>query len=400
MAEARLFVLSDLHAHDERFATPLGHAAPETSPGKPSWLEYSGRAPSERDPILSLLKLIQDANISAQFLLIPGDICHKANGDALRSAWDDIDRIRDALGADATIATAGNHDLDSRYRAHPYDPRNALQNLSPTFPLTNDDANAAYWGFGISQIAYGETRFVIVNSCAFHGGAPAELEHGRISPIALERLSAMLAAGPDMPLNVLLCHHHPYPIAGIGYGRDDRMMDGETLLDILDSSEFSWLVIHGHRHAARILYAGGSAYSPVVLAAGSASIRLSPPLSVMTRNQAHLLTVVATPGSIDINGVVDTWNYNPLLGWEPASRDGGLPQRCGFGHRGSLSALADQIGNTVRSNGGPMLWERLITLHPEAQYLTPRDFDRLKACLVSAGVSLVESDSLIEVAEL
>lgn len=400
MPDTRIFVISDLHAEDSRFAIRPRARAHQTPSGKASWLDYSSRVPGDQDPIQTLLDFVSTKNIRADYLVVAGDICDKANGDALRFAWSELQQLRLALGADALLATAGNHDLDSRFRRHPYDPRAVLLDLLPVFPVGDRLARAEFWGYGVSDVRFAGVRFVVVNSCAFHGGAEEEIDHGRISEYALKRLREIVTNEPVAPTNVLLCHHHPYPIPGNLYGEDDRMINGESLLDILDRSQLPWLVIHEHRHSARLLYAGGSGNSPVVLAAGSASVVLSPELLETTRNQAHLITVrdASTGGSL--RGVVDTWNYVPRVGWESPAADGGLPPRSGFGLRGDLSGLVSEISAAVRSNDGPLAWDQLVTNVPDLQYVTPLDFERLKRGIRNAGFQFVPNDIPVEVAPL
>lgn len=400
MGDVRMLVLSDLHAYDARFLVAESLSAPMTSLGKPSWLDYSDRQGIDTDPILSLLQLIVDKAIQADFLVVPGDICDKANGDALRQAWSELERVRTAVGATATIATAGNHDLDSRYRANAYDPKEALLALAPEFPVLEPVARAEFWGYAVSQVMIGDTRFVIVNSCAHHGGATNEIYHGRISLIALKRVKEILAAPSSARVHVLVCHHHPYPFPGELGSVDDRMYDGETLLDALDQSEYDWLVIHGHRHMARLLYSGGSTNSPVVLAAGSMSVRLSPHLTTQTRNQAHLVTIRES-SSGELRGHVESWNYTPYVGWATATDDAGLPHQCGFGYRGSVRELASNALTYVQAHGGPMQWKDLVARCPDLAYLTPRDLARFKKAALALGLAFVAStDGSLEAAEI
>jgi hypothetical protein len=178
------------------------------------------------------------------------------------------------------------------------------------------------------------------------------------------------------------------------------MLGGERLLDALDCSANQWLVIHGHRHSAQLLYAGGSSNSPAVLAAGSVAVRLDPPLATTTRNQAHLVTIRPAISETELYGIVNSWNYSPFLGWQIASDDGGLPRQCGFGFRGSLNELAEAIADAIRTHGGPMSWSELILACPMVQYLTPRDFDRLRSQISRKGVQLVATDDHYEAASL
>jgi 3',5'-cyclic AMP phosphodiesterase CpdA len=398
MPTTRLLVLSDIHAEDSRFLVPIGANPPATSPGQASWLNYGNRLTPSQDPILSLQDLISATNLRADFLVVPGDLCDKANGAALRLIWTDLERIRVAIGATATIATAGNHDLDSRFRANAYDPTAGLLGLSPPFPVT-EPARARFWAYGISEVISGDVRFVIHNSCAYHGGASGEIDHGRISPYTLGLLKAMVSEPSSSVINVFLTHHHVFPFPRAEPDKDDRTIDGESIIEMLDASGNNWLLIHGHLHAARLLYAAGSASSPVILAAGSTSVRLAPPLATSTTNQLHLLTVSAD-GFGDLHGVVDSWTYRPYIGWEVSATGAGLPHRCGFGYRGSLDALVNPIASSVTSNNGPVSWVELVKDVPQIEYLTPRDFELLQLKATQKGFALVPASTMYEAAAL
>jgi hypothetical protein len=169
------------------------------------------------------------------------------------------------------------------------------------------------------------------------------------------------------------------------------MFGGESLLDSLDESDMEWLVIHGHRHLAQLVYASGSASSPIVLAAGSMGVRLDPPLSTLTRNQVHLVTLHDTPNVGELRGVIETWDYNPGLGWESAGDNAGLPRVCGFGYRGSMHELASRLADEVRRQAGPLPWADLIARCPEIEFVTPRDLIRIRSLLQQRGAQLVST---------
>jgi|SRR5665213_3427041 len=385
-------ILSDLHAYDARFAVKLNAAAPSpSSPGKPSWLDFSNGDSIGRHPIDSFLQLIQEKAIRADVLIVPGDICDRANGDALDQAWHALESVRAALYADTVIATAGNHDLDSRYRANSYDPTAALKALTPPFPVSNPSARADFWAYHMADLTVQSTRFLVINSCAFHGGAPSEIDHGRISPEALALLRQAVRQPSSAEQNVVICHHHPHPMPSNISDCDDRMLNGEGLLDCLDESPDDWLVIHGHRHIAHIAYAAGSAGSPTVLAAASAAVRLDPRLATVTRNQAHLVTLAPAAEPAERRGLIESWNYTPSVGWQSAGDDLGLPHLCGFGYRGSMRALAKSLAAAVAWNGGPLSWSEVVLSVPEIQFLTPRDFRRVRDCASALGIQLLRS---------
>jgi hypothetical protein len=107
-----------------------------------------------------------------------------------------IQILSGALEANQTISTCGNHDLDSRYLATEVDPdpRGFLLSLKPPFPFNNELLNDRYWArnYAITTLPNGVV-IVSLNSSAFHGGKPEEIDHGRVSRRTIDALAAELA---------------------------------------------------------------------------------------------------------------------------------------------------------------------------------------------------------------
>jgi metallophosphoesterase superfamily enzyme len=105
--DLKIAVVSDLHTHDGSSAelgapSMLGTSDPEDQP--------------KRHPISGLKKLISDNKLRADILLCSGDLANKATPSGLNYAWRQLEILKNALGARKLIATAGNHDMDSRYQ--------------------------------------------------------------------------------------------------------------------------------------------------------------------------------------------------------------------------------------------------------------------------------------------
>src|SRR5204863_487880 len=101
-------VISDLHVYDKSL----------TSSGVvvPSFIELG--TPEDQvgeHPIKALLTLIECEGISADILLCPVDLGDKSQPAATKHAWTNIHEIEAGLGMRAVFATAGNHDVDSRF---------------------------------------------------------------------------------------------------------------------------------------------------------------------------------------------------------------------------------------------------------------------------------------------
>jgi predicted MPP superfamily phosphohydrolase len=376
-------VASDLHAYDEHDgdAAPshLRITDPENQPGK--------------HPISGLLKLIsEDSTIRADLLLCPGDLGHKAKPAPLKYAWQALQTLKEALGAGKLIATAGNHDLDSRYKYNSYDAKGALQSLAPSFPLLDETQNDRYWSRNFVAFTEEYYNFVVLNSSAYHGTAPDEFKHGRIAESTVSALRKHLETIPPRPINILLCHHHPQIHMELSLGEYDAMSNGQLLLDLLGSGDFGrWLVIHGHKHHPKITYASGSATSPVIFSAGSLSAALYLELAATVRNQFYLVSVSLTQPH-GFAGTIRSWDWTPGIGWGTAGKGSGLPAVCGFGHRGDPAALAAKIHDLLPSE--KVQWGRLKELAPEIDYVMPQDFLTLKAELAKLGLLVQDVNGL------
>jgi len=130
----RIAVLSDIHAY------------PSASPSPPSHLCIAAPADEPtRHPLAGLKRLIKEANLNADLLICPGDLTDKADTAALIYVWAELQAIGRVLGADRVIATAGNHDVDSRHQHNEFDAKSALQALLPMFPGLSEQECDRYW---------------------------------------------------------------------------------------------------------------------------------------------------------------------------------------------------------------------------------------------------------------
>jgi hypothetical protein len=165
-------MLSDLHAHDVSAGnTPSSFkiSAPENQPAL--------------HPISGLKKLIQDEAIAADMVLCPGDLADKANAAALKVAWDELFAIKGLLKAKHLIATAGNHDMDSRYQHSGFDAKGNLQALVPMFPGLEE--GLWFWARNYAIVEGDFWRVLVLNSSAYHGAGKdqgKEFQHGASEP--------------------------------------------------------------------------------------------------------------------------------------------------------------------------------------------------------------------------
>lgn len=377
-------VLTDLHAHTLQ----------PDDPSAPSHLSlHSPQDAASNSPFAALRRAITENGLRADLLLCGGDMGDKANNAAQQYVWAQLHQLKDQLGASRIIATAGNHDMDSRY-IHDFDAKGALQALSPLFPGLSEAECDRFWSRHFVVADEADWRILILNSAAYHGargatnasspGSPKgqagleELLHGRVSLRTIEAIKLQLASAPRKPLNILLTHHHPVRNTEIPGGVDYSEMEaGDQLIGALnDLNVGDWIVVHGHKHIPRIWYAAtAGGRSPVILSAGSFSARLYPEIAGVARNQFYIVDFpiadIAT-FKVGVIGRIRAWDWAVGQGWVPAKESSGIANGSGFGWRENTNKIAQEISNAFDSANVPFLqWDRLATTLPLLPYLSP-----------------------------
>lgn len=387
MKRLRILVLSDLHCTSK----PPGDDAG-------SWLTTTTSTHPRANPLRAVDKVLSDAGVVVDIVVCAGDLCDKADPAALQYVWRELTSLADRLEA-RLIATVGNHDLDSRHAAG-VDPKDALFALKPIFPCSDDILRDRYWSRDYVLVEGEGWRIVTLNSCTFHGYVPAdgpESRTGRVSAKSCLLLQDELNdLGPTTAIQILLVHHHLEPLPYVDQQDRSQMKDAEDLIQILTRTG-PWMVIHGHKHYARLLYAHGSGGSPVVMSAGSFSAY---PYAGVTaeggRNQFYVITFPSRSEldqlDIGLAGTFQTWDWTPSQGWLPAAPRSGLPASGGFGWRADPSLLARRVEAEVR-NSGTMDHERLMQLEPRLEYVIPSDLDILASLLETKAIAVQRRDN-------
>jgi len=368
----RIAIASDIHAYDPIDPPP---------PAPPSYLCISDPADRpNRHPIAGLKHLISSEKLRADILLCPGDMADRANTAALAYVWNELHALQSLLGANKLIATAGNHDVDSRHKYNDFDAKGALQSLIPSFPGLSEQQCDQYWARNFVLAEETDWRLLLLNSSAYHGAGKDQLkeaEHGRVSQRTLSAIETALASSSAKEVNILVCHHHLYRDNAI-FEQDYSEMDGaDHLLRLLGSGEHGqWLVVHGHKHHPKLQYGAGGLTSPVVFGAGSLCASLYAELAARARNQFYILEInpnAAKIHGLDIAGHITAWDWIPNAGFKPAGISSGLPHISGFGYRASIATIASRIAAQFSGTNPYLRWHELLTFIPELQYLLHSD---------------------------
>lgn len=358
-------ILSDLHM--------FSRADPGRQGGKretPSYLctdaDPSGAA---GDPLTDLKRLISETHLKADLVLCPGDLGDIASETGIRTAWQRVQEIAQALGASCVIATPGNHDINHTH----HEPDGCLKALT-AFPVPEKAQRDQFWADHFTIIEGLHHRLVCLNSCGYQDSR----ENGRFDERARKELQQALTKLPLKPVQILLCHHHPHQHSEYQLGEHDVMKGGQLLLDML-GRHGRWLVVHGHKHHPKITRAAGHSSAPWVFAAGSLAALSNPATQGHARNQFYLLDLDPdTFPTIGWGGEGRAWDWATEDGWAPAGRDSGLPARFAFGFGADLGLLIRAVEPHIPStSNGYIPWAELCDRVPLLRRVSPRDIEEL-----------------------
>jgi metallophosphoesterase superfamily enzyme len=364
------------------------HFALESGNGSHLKIKTSGDLASERpnqNPWAGLYELIHKESLSADAVLCPGDIAFQSNKETLKAGWRHLVDLGRRLKAEHVISATGNHDISSRSNAKLVledpianlkagyglfetlkllDPPYPAFNLIDTNPTIGHEQRVRYFGSGLLLVQAERYQILIVNSCCEHGHDAIEYQRGTFPESAVTELTRALKECANGKINVAVMHHPPAPHAQAGAGAHDFMDNGHELLQQL-AANGDWLVIHGHKHEAKLEYAAGSAFQPIIFGAASLAIFLEE-IKGTVKNQFYLLKM-----SVDKNGLKGhfrVWDWNQGRGWQLANpEDDGIYDGATFGTRDSNKVASDIVALAPL----PMAWAEVLERVPDAGYLPP-----------------------------
>lgn len=399
----RLAVISDLHYR--RHASDLICRPAIASQG------------AHADPMDALLKKIREApspaeKICADYLLCPGDITDRAGAEPFHQAWGRLKELKDALGCQHIIASTGNHEVDSRAGEEQDQPGNVevesdplkmLQRLQdyPSTALMDNDRRWVYWGRGYEFIELPDTLILIINSSHYHWTTRAvEYERGRIGDVALDSLRDEIGKFVNTNKNrafIALLHHHPIPHQDLDVELGKiEMSNGSRLIQLLADTDVHWLVVHGHKHHARLITAQGAYARPVVFAAGSFGAQLDGALATKTRTQFYIVNLQIEDQSVSpkVTGSISAWSWSGTDWARSTKVVHGLPDGCGFKiPELDLQDLANKVHTYLLGNDSAFAnWSEAACAVPDLKHLMPDQIKRLKRIFEAKGIKSTWQD--------
>ncbi|MGR5287409.1 metallophosphoesterase family protein [Vibrio maritimus] len=373
-----------------------------------SWLIFDRDGSMKNGFWSSLIEKINKENITADILVCPGDITTHAESSALKYAWTKLNELATALGCSLLATATGNHDVNSRGLSIENTIRDLdkdqslvenLKQLNPPYPLVDlkspclqvgHENRIQYFGadFLHSSVQEDLCNLVLLNSCASHTSDPTSYERGYVSNSTHQWLEASLKDkyNPrEKKLGLLVCHHHPILHSDHNIGTYDFMKGGNELLQMLNRYG-NWIVIHGHKHHAKLSYFADGSKNTVVFSAGTLSHHKDH-LGDDFTNQFYIVDIDTTKTKGIPKGTLDVYSWQANH-WALSKRQkDGVFTGVGFGEVGCLEELAEEISESVHPVTG-LDWDTLLEKFPQLRYRLPKDLEHLEANLQAYNIDI------------
>ncbi|QYJ78333.1 metallophosphoesterase family protein [Shewanella acanthi] len=389
----RVAVVSDLHFVNNEAVIDGDRA---------SWLVFSENdGLSKNNFWSSLLDKIERENIKADLLVCPGDITTHSEISALNFAWSKLNELAIKLGCSVLVTATGNHDVQSRLNVHSKNTIRELNNnndlfenlkqLKPPYPLvdlsTFDESSAhlrRVHYFGTDFLLFDSNpdyRLVVFNSCARHTSSPNDYERGYLANSTLQWLEDAVKSVYDhknKKPSIFVCHHHPIQHDELGTGSYDFIKGGNKLIEML-SNYGSWIVIHGHKHHAKLTYHSVGSKKTVVFAAGTLSAHKQS-LGNNFTNQFYIIDINKEKTKGTLEGYFNVYSWKGSQWSLTKSKNEGVFTGIGFGDIGCLEDLADAIAKEVYSVNR-LQWNVVVEKLPQLKKCLPKDLELLSIYL-------------------
>lgn len=282
------------------------------------------------------VEFIMHKRITADYLVLPGDLTNQASPNEVQLASEFIRQAAEALGVsyDKIVFAPGNHDVDWSV----FDPDDDTgvrwaQRYNPIGhsnfhfrTLVNQGVGDVFSSPYFIAWTFDDLLAISYNSASHDSPVPeSEVHHGLADPVHLDAIREYLESiGPtNNHLLLFLVHHHPLEFANpIPRTPDFSLMtNAESLLSLLHEHNFD-LLIHGHKHHPRFETHSTHTYPHLpILCSGSFSVEIDTQWAGTIDNQFHLVTVSERAGDENrIAGTITSWSNNHARGWIPSEK--------------------------------------------------------------------------------
>ncbi len=319
----KIAIVSDIHAGMDSVAQDL--CPSELLKTEQDKIAYGNK---QKDYVDKFLTFVKDTKLSADYILVPGDVTDKAHPMEAKLASECLQKIGDALSVpnEKVLFVPGNHDYSWHFHdiadktgimwSHRYI---ALRSDQFIFSEINENAEIGnlFEKDYFSLWRYDDVIVVGYNS------ASAELPSDKVKcgNIKEEHLEAMekafkdLGIKSDSRLKIFMLHHHLHDFKAPKGSKHDYSLaqNGESLITLLRKYKFDFIV-HGHRH-----YSCFDAQNCVVpiFCSGSFSAQIGTEWAREVSNQFHIIEINEKRIKKHICGIIQSWS-NTFEGWEPS----------------------------------------------------------------------------------
>lgn len=341
---------------------------------------YNKKSPvSQRQKFIEFIKSYK---ISADYLVIPGDITDTAHPMQAQLASEIISDFAKELQVRPSniIYVPGNHDLDWQFfdaedeTGIKWDLRySALKSKKFIF----DEAQGkATLGGGLFSTPYFSTwpyenLFVLGYNSSNHDTPTEKTHRGLISSehvLAMKQYLSSLALPKEM-LKVFIIHHHLTNISLPIPNDPDYSLatNAQEMINLLQDFEFDF-IIHGHRHHPHF---EDSIKNIPILCSGSFSAEIETRWNGRIQNQFHLLEF-DKKDDVSAKGFIKSW-ASTIDDWHPSDQFYcGIEHTIPFGgHISSQEAedkLFPQLHSTLNSQN-IVSWQKVLHIFPDYKYL-------------------------------
>ena len=346
--------------------------------------------------VSAFLKFISSNNLTADYLLVCGDITDDAHPMEVKMASSFLRQIREKLSVPDchSVFVPGNHDSDWTF----YDPTDKtgikwsqryLAFRSSQFIFKDINLNQ-----GVQGDLFSNNYFKVwtIEDLVVLGYNSASTDNRDVTPHCGEIVQGHLSAirnqlntvfqRDDSRLKICIVHHHlrniPLPKPS---NRDYSVaINGESLISLLQDLKFDF-IIHGHRHHSYF----DAMHNPIpILAAGSLSALLGTEMTELTSNQFHMIDIERDAHGNAV-GTVKSWSHKAGL-WMPSEEN--RDTRC-LGHIRSF-------GYTLSD---PNMRNRVLAAFGSIMNAHPSYFkwnDSIVACCPEAGHVIEDQEMIAE----
>lgn len=332
---------------------------------------------------------IKRENLSADYLLLPGDITNRAHPREVELASKFILSTAESLGVpeDKIVFVPGNHDVDWSV----IDPEDTTgvrweQRYAPIghknfhFQTLIEQGNGNVLTPPYFSVWEYQDMVVVGYNSASHDSplSKDEAHHGLADPKHLSKIHEYLEDYPetDDRIRLFLVHHHSINFkAPIPETPDfSLMVNADSLLSLLHKCKFD-LLIHGHMHHPRFETHTTHSYPHLpILCSGSFSAEIDTKWAGTVDNQFHIVTVSGRTGSENlIKGQINSWTHNHCRGWVPSEESvSGIHHIIPFGSYLMPNELDAPLESFIKiwfEKHDYILWKDVIKKYPDLKHL-------------------------------